>query len=759
LKQALNSSCQCGSGKKFKRCCHGKAASPAQPAAEDLQQLIKLFNAANYRQLETEAIILLERYPQTVLIWKMLAGALLGQNKQVIPIFEVLAKLTPNDADAHNCLGDALLNAGQYQAAAASYRTALQFRPELAELHYNLANALANCQELDQAMACYRQAVAINPGFADAYNNLGIALRNTGQIEESSACYLKALELKADFAQAHYNLGNNFRDTGHLREAVNTYQKAISISPEFADAHNNLGNAWRDLGQADAAINAYRQALEIQPGFAQARNNLGNALLDSGRLEEAIACYKQALELNPHYPEAYYNLGNAYRDLNQIEPAILCYRQALQNKPDYIEALSNLGNVLRNIGQFDEALACYYQALEINPNYAKANLNLGKALMVLGKMSEAEHYFTKAIELAPAEVAAIASLLSLVPYQQSDPRFSQLEAAYEQRHELALEDQIKLNFAMGKAMANQGEYHKSFTAYQEANHLRYQQAPFDESADILFLENTYKFSDINLFSHCAALSKSVPAATEKRTPIFIVGMPRSGTTLIEQILASHPAVFGGGELTMIDEIAKNPHLFPENLQNMQDMLIALRKLGREYLDRVWKLAPDADFITDKMPDNYRFLGLIHLMLPNAKIIHAIRDPMDTCFSCYTMHFTHGHEYSFDLHMLGKRYKRYQKLMQHWHQVLPTGRILDLHYEDNVANPEAEAKRLLDFLGLPWDPACLKFYETRRAVNTASVSQVRKPIYDSSIARWKHFRPYLRPLQEIIDQDGLTDEQP
>jgi hypothetical protein len=231
-------------------------------------------------------------------------------------------------------------------------------------------------------------------------------------------------------------------------------------------------------------------------------------------------------------------------------------------------------------------------------------------------------------------------------------------------------------------------------------------------------------------------------------------MLRSGTTLIEQILASHPDIHGAGELTTLDGLAKKAKLLSLDILDWKEALIALRKLGQEYLDQVWKLAPDARYITDKMPGNYGHLGLIHLMLPNAKIIHAVRDPMDTCFSCYSIRFTLGHEYSYDLGTLGRQYQRYSKLMKHWHNVLPAGRILDVRYEDNISDPEREARRILEYLGLPWDPVCLKFYESGRAVRTASVAQVRKPIYSSSVARWKRFENHLEPLLEAIRADNL-----
>ena len=232
-------------------------------------------------------------------------------------------------------------------------------------------------------------------------------------------------------------------------------------------------------------------------------------------------------------------------------------------------------------------------------------------------------------------------------------------------------------------------------------------------------------------------------------PVFIVGMPRSGTTLIEQILASHPGLYGAGELAVFNEIVQDLRLPAPDSPDWATLLPRLRELGKIYLDRVWALSPDSRFISDKLPGNFRHLGLLQLMLPGARIIHAIRDARDCCVSCYTMHFRTGHEYSYDLGTLGHYFLRYRQLMAHWHRVLPPGRILDLRYEDMVEDPEREARRLLDYMGLPWDPACLKFYRNKRAVNTASLAQVRQPIYSSSRGRWRRFEKHLAPLLEIL----------
>jgi Flp pilus assembly protein TadD len=505
-------------------------------------------------------------------------------------------------------------------------------------------------------------------------------------------------------------LGTVLMQMGRSADALAPMQKAAELSPDNPDVHNNLGMAFQNMGCLDEAEASYRHALQLDPGFFEAHNNLGVTLHGLGRPSEAEASYRRAIEL----------------------------------KPDFVDAHNNLGNAFLDMDEFGKAEASYRRAIELKPDFAAAYSNLGSALMALGKMGEAEQFMSKAIELAPGDARTLTTALSHLPYRQDDPRFSQLEAVYARRESLALEDRIKLGFSMGRAMENIGQYDRAFSAYEEGNRLHYQSHPFDEAELDRSLEKTSSFFTADLFKECAALANTLPPTQDERVPVFIVGMLRSGTTLIEQILASHPAIFGAGELPTLQAV-----LSLSDSASDKNPLLAMRKLGEEYLDRVWKLAPDARYITDKLPGNYYHLGLIHLMLPNAKIIHCMRDPVDTCFSCYALRFTHGHEYSYDLGTMGRQYLRYRKLMQHWHSVLPPGRILDVRYEDNVADPECEARRMLNYLGLPWDPACLKFNENKRTVQTASVTQVRKPIYSSSVARWKHFEKHLKPLLEII----------
>jgi hypothetical protein len=305
-------------------------------------------------------------------------------------------------------------------------------------------------------------------------------------------------------------------------------------------------------------------------------------------------------------------------------------------------------------------------------------------------------------------------------------------------------------------MESIGEYDRSFAAYEEGNRLHYQDHPFDEAAEDHAISHTMRTMTKARFERFALADNLAANSDQKGMPIFIVGMQRSGSTLIEQILSSHPEVYGAGELLLLGQLAGRADRLIQESSDDATTLAALRQLGDSYLAEVGKKAPEARFIIDKMPHNFYFVGLIHLMFPQAKIIHSLRDPIDTCFSGYALRFGAANEFTYDLETLGRYYMRYQKLMAHWHAALPANRILDVQYEKNVAEPEQEARRMLNYLGLSWDASCLDFHKNTRTVRTASVTQVRKPLYSSSVARWKHFEKHLGPLISILQPGGVTE---
>ena len=397
MKPGRNDPCPCGSGKKYKKCCQeisgvcllsqsigqkvgdgvpNHPVKQAMPTPVECNQLVALFDAGHYAEMEIRARLLLEQCPDSGFAWKALGATLRMQGKDSLLALQKAMELLPNDAEAHNNLGLTLQERGRLDEAVASYRRALQIKPDYAETHSNLGNVLKGLGRLDDAVASYRRALEIKPDFADAHNNLGVALKDLGRLDDAVASYRWALAIKPDFADAHSNLGVVLKELGRLDDAVASYRRALAIKPDFADAHSNLGVALKALGRLDDAVASYRQALAIKPDYAEAHNNLGVALSGLGRPDDAVESFRLALGLKPELADAHYNLGNTLSGLGRPDDAVKSFRRALEIKPDFADAHSNLGNALKDLGRLDDAMASYHRALEIKPDFAEAHSNL-----------------------------------------------------------------------------------------------------------------------------------------------------------------------------------------------------------------------------------------------------------------------------------------------------------------------------------------------------------------------------------------------
>ncbi|MBI1174855.1 MAG: tetratricopeptide repeat protein [Sideroxydans sp.] len=656
-----------------------------------------------------------------------------------------------NTNKSHPLLSRAFLlhQAGRLDEAETAYRTILEEEARNPQVLSMLGMLQMQRGDWEGGVLTLNASLEIEPGQPDALNNLGYALQTLSRDEEALACYDQAIALLPSHVSACYNRGNILQNLGRYQDAIDSFQKALSLRPHHADSHVNLGNAFARLGRHDEALTSYIKALNLSPADPGIANNLGLALKALKRYKEAQAYFNKAIALQPNYVDAHFNLAIALQDMGHNEEARAEFGRAIALHPAHADAHVRLGQVLQSLQHHAEALASYQVALSIRPDDAGTHVSLGVLHMELGNSEEATNCFLRAIEADQQCSAAYLNLATQNHYARDEALFTQLQSLYARRTTLPANERIDVSFAMGEALEKMGRYEESFAAFAEGNQLRCVDNPVDEVVMETLFDKTTTLFTRELFGECQALSSILPSSHEERVPVFIVGMPRSGTTLIEQILASHPAVFGAGELDDIGEVVQQAGVILRDSPDMETSLLRLRDMGREYMDRVWKRAPDARYITDKMPGNFRYLGLIHLMLPNAKIIHSMRDPLDSCFSCYALSFKDGHEYSYDLEMLGRHYQRYQRLMAHWHSVLPAGKILDVRYEDIVADLEGQTRRLLEYVDLPWDPACLNFHENKRTVSTASVAQVRKPIYSSSVARWKNFEKHLGPLLEIV----------
>jgi tetratricopeptide (TPR) repeat protein len=574
--------------------------------------------------------------------------------------------------------------------------------------------------------------------------DLGLELEQQGKFEQALACYDSALALDPGFVEALNNRGVVLEAINRLEEALASYDRGLALEPDLIPVIRNRGNVINALGRTDEALANYDRALALDPDDADTLNGRGNVLKQMHRIGEAEAMFRRAILCNPDSAEAHCNLGSVLIDLGKSEQAEAVLRRALALRPDFAVALHNLGTALIRLDRSDEAEVVIRRAVALNPDLAGAHHNLGVALMELGRLTEAREAAERAVALAPRELSYLRQLGEVRNYVAGDIYFAALQALANNEAALSIDDRIYLQFALAKAHADIGQPKEEFQRLLAGNALKRSRIDYDEIAALGEIDRAQQ-----VFT--AEFIRAFEADGEpSRKPIFIVGMPRSGTTLVEQILASHPSVRGGGELTLFERSIGEARSAMSEVPAYPEMALRMsgthfRELGARYLAGVRQLAPAASHVTDKMPTNFLFAGLIHLALPNATIIHTVRDPVDTCLSCFSRLFTDVNFQTYDLAELGRYYRHYKTLMAHWHRVLPTGRILDVSYEETVADLEGAARRILGYCGLPWDPRCLDFHLTERVVRTASATQVRRPIYTGSIGRWRAYEPSLGPL--------------
>ena len=640
---------------------------------------------------------------------------------------------------------------GKLDDAERHYRAVLRLQRDHPGVLYNLALVLIHTGRLVEAAGAYQKIIAVAPDDAMAHAYLGQVLRSLGRNEEALAHLQRSLVLKPDYAEAHANLGNVLVALNRPQDALASYAKAQALNPRLAEPYNNMGNLLASLDRHAEAVVQFEKALALRPGFVPAMNNLGDSLSALGRHEQAIVWFERALSIAPKDALAENNLGMALAALNRHEEAVKHYRNALAEQPDCPAALNNLGNSLDALVRPAESLEAFEKLLVLEPNNAWAYFSAGNAYRILGRLDDARRFYERAVALAPGVAAFHRTLVEAKRFRENDPQLAVMEDLAQRIASLPEKEQIELHFALAKAYDDIGRHGPAFEHLQSGNALKRRMIAYDETAQLGVLRHTEEA----FTSELIAARRGLGNPSDR--PIFIVGMPRSGTTLVEQMLASHPRVFGAGELLhMLDLVSAGQAgaRFPFDIASLSGE--QLRQFGSLYVARLGSLAPLADRITDKLPANFSVAGLIHLALPHAHIIHVRRDPVDTCFSCYTNLFSRGFEFTYDLGELGRHYRAYESLMEHWRRVLPEGAMLEVQYEDLVADFEAQARRILAYCGLEWDEHCLSFHKTERAVRTASAGQVRRPLFSSSVGRWRPYKEQLRPLLDALGCDPAKD---
>lgn len=575
----------------------------------------------------------------------------------------------------------------------------------------NEALALFQAGQLPQAQMKYTALCKRNPEDVDVWFILGVIHGQLGALAQSEACSRKATKLAPHAHAAWDNLGLALMLQGKRAEAKKCFLRAIQINPKDEQAHNSLGTLLRDEGELDKAFTHFMRAIELKPDYSEAHNNLGNIYHDRSQIREALTYYERAIQIDPGYIDARYNRGMAQQKMGQYDAALSSYNLVLQLSPSHVDAITGIANVYEKQSDYQKTHEILQPLLNSGKATVSTAITFAAAARRLGKHGEAITVMEKLLE----------------------------------RSNLSMEQRQELHFSLGSLYDDQKQYALAFPHFKKGNSLR----PYQHDSTS---EPGYFTDIITTFSSDFQREK-IRSSIDSERPIFIVGMPRSGTTLVEQILSSHPDVFGGGELrevevaiTLLRATTKTQRPYPYFIP--ETTLASLNNAAQSFLNILHELSPSTVHVTDKMPHNFLYLGLIEMLFPKARIIHCTRNPIDTCLSIYFHNFNANHPYTTDLAALGTYYNQYLRLLRHWESVISIP-IHKVSYEQLVSDQETGTRDLLAYCGLPWDPACLRFHENKRVVTTPSYQQVRRPMYKSAVERWRNYESYLKPLIDAL----------
>lgn len=664
-----------------------------------------------------------------------------GRLREAEQLLRQVLQNQPGHAHALHLLGIIAHQAGQRVAAADLIRQAIRHKGKIGLFHANLCEILRQLGQLDEAVAHGKRATALEPQMAMAHGNLGIASFDRKDYALAETCMKRALALQPNFAPALNYMGNILRALQRNEEAVTWYNKAAAAHPGHAEPLNNLGALLLEMARPEEAIATLERALQLKPDYVEALCNLGGVFLLQEREEAALDCFRRALHSRPGHADALCGLARTWLALGNYAEAEAASLQVLQQDEKHAPAHALLGKTYTEMEKTEPAAAAFARALQCDPECIDAMVGLAYLQVEQGNLAEAKAWLLRVLDVNPHNLDARIALIHTGKVKPDDTNFRTVQSE-EQRWRAQGRKSLELHFALGKGYDDLGDSERAFPHFLAGCQLKRATFDYDPDANARLTDTLMEIFDR------AAIERLRGGGDPSQMPVFVLGMPRSGTTLTEQIIASHPAVYGAGELNDMQRLSRRGNApFPDNLRALDPA--TLSAWGAEYVAGLRRHAPEAQRITDKMPANFMLVGLIHLMLPNAKIIHVNRNPVDTCVSCFTKLFSHGQKFSYDLAELGRYYADYARLMQHWRDVLPPGAFFDVRYEDIVADKAHEARRLIEFIGLEWDDACIDFHKTERAVRTASFTQVRQPIYTSSVERWRAYEKFLGPLLDAL----------
>jgi len=645
-------------------------------------------------------------------------------------------------------------NSGLHSQAMALYRDILKDAPDAHDVRHQLAILLARSGKPEEAVNHFRLILKSNPTHALTHVNLGNALFDIGMLPDAAVELRHAIALDAKLVSAHFVLGLVLRRMKQTQESITYLKQTLDLDRRHHAAFNALALAYRDIDDLPRALECLEHAVGLAPQSAEYRANFAVTLKQAELNQWAVDQFLEALKLKPDWIDVIVLLGETLQDMRRFDDAKECFDRALTLKPNEPELLERRGFTYLEMGDTEHALAEFDSVLADQPNRPMGLLGLGRSHLEAGYSNDAASALEKLIALNPERPTGYFYLASVRKFKPDDELIPRLESLIERSKE-DRDTSMALNFALGKIYDDCKLWDKSFAHYARGNELRNQEYQYDPKVE------EAKFDAlISVFDHAFFEKHRECSNEQSELPILIVGMPRSGTTLTEQIISSHPQVIGAGEVMFwgkapkaIPYTMRSSISYPECLDGLSQE--HAHKIAGKYIDFLQQIAGPGTNpvrITDKMPHNFVQLGLITLIFPRARIVHCRRNAMDNCLSIYFQNFGGNHPYAYDLTNLGHHYKQYERLMAHWQSVLPT-QILDINYEETIADPEYWSRKLIEHVGLEWDDACLAPHKLERTVKTASHWQVRQPIYKTSVQRWKNYEKHLGPLQDALGYKG------
>lgn len=632
--------------------------------------------------------------------------------------YQEILRIDGNIYEAQNALAFVYTMSKQHAKAAEQLKKILKSEPNNASIHHNLANNLYELNEYDEAIVHYQTAIKLNPIFIDSYVQCGMVYRKLKAYDLAIEYLHKAFNLDKFNPKVLHGLGITYALLEDYTRAIEHLSKAVTLAPNNNEYNLCLARALQQADLGHEADIQYHHTCSKFPDYLDAFLAYGDLLTENRFFNEALECFNRAHQLAPEQIDISEDIGKTYLSMADTDTAIKIFNEILQKYPNRISTLVLIEQTYQESGKIDDAIRVCDQIIAIDP-------------------SEPTAYILKSrVKKSKPEDGLAGHLLKLAE-----------NTTFSDSH------QIGIQFALGKIFDDQNNYEQAFNHYAIANALKNNNIHYDID------ENNAKFTQLIEFFNADFFKQHANIGVKSDVPVIIIGMPRSATTLTEQIISSHPDVLAAGEVHFWGDAVRgmrnrinSTFSYPKCLTNITSA--HAEDIAKEYESTLAKISGATTLpkhFTDKMPQNFLNLGLIALLYPNAKIIHTKRDPIDTCLSIFFQHFSDTHAYAFNLENLGSYYNQYERIMKHWHQVLP-GRIMDINYADTIADPEYWTRKLIKHVGLEWNDACLAPHKLERSVKTASHWQVRQPIYKTSVQRWKNYEPHIQILIDVLNKN-------